>query len=262
MAKKKADDGQEGRAGMLVWRTEEWPLERFLKVRRAGYNPKRAELDDIARLAESYRTLGVGRAFTVRDDDLLLDGHQSLLAFERLLSGEHKLRGGKPAPWTPVESVTVRVVSGMSDAVARAYIAAVTHNRVETDHELFSKLILDLHNRVEGRVGEDDVDLLLASVNAIGLSPTEFADYVDLAGFDEQGGRGPGGGAPPSPGVPKLTLEFTDPDMRDRVKRKLAENAKSEREPHGNVLARILAEWAKRPKVEPKAEVKKARARA
>jgi hypothetical protein len=47
--------------------------------------------------------------------------------------------------------------------------------------------------------------------------------------------------------------------MRDRVKRKLSENAKSEREPHGNVLARILSEWAKKPGA-PKKAAPRARA--
>jgi len=227
-----------------TWRTEEWPFERFLKVKRSGFNPKKADPEDIAKIAESYRVLGIGRAFTVRDDDLLLDGHQSVLAFERLLSGEHKAAKGRPVEWSPPKTVTVRVVSGMTDAVARAYIAAVTHNRVETDHELFAQLILDLHNRVQGAL-EDDVAALIASVDAVGLSPAEFADYVDLAGFDGQG-SGKNGGGPPSPGVPKLTLEFTEPALRDRVKRKLAENARSEKEPHGNVLSRILTEWAKK----------------
>jgi hypothetical protein len=196
MTRKKTTEtpnADQGRAGALVWRTEEWPLARLLATKKAGFNPKKAEPDDVARIAESYRTLGVGRAFTVRDDDLLLDGHQSVLAFELLGSGEYKVRG-KQVPWVAPETVTVRVVSGMSDAVARAYIAAVTHNRVETDHEMFARLVLDLHNRVEGAKGEDDVDALIASVNAIGLSPTEFADYVDLASYDDAQGRKNGAG--------------------------------------------------------------------
>lgn len=247
MAKKKIDAPRAGGSGSapIEWRTEEWPLARFLATKKAGFNPKKADADEIARIAESYRVLGIGRAFSARDDDLLLDGHQSVLAIERLMSGEHRVKGKAPPPWDAPATVAVRVVSGMSDAVARAFIAAVTHNRVETDHELFAQLILDLHNRVEGATGGDDVDFLLSSVNAVGLTPGEFTDYVDLAG--SEGGNSGGGGSPPSPGVPKLSLEFTDPAMRDRVKRKLAENARSEKEPHGNVLARILQEWAKKP---------------
>lgn len=239
MAKaKKADDAARA---PIEWRSEEWPINRFLKVKRAGFNPKTADPEDVARIAESYRAFGIGRAFTVRDDELLLDGHQSLLALELLLSGQHKVKG-KVVTWQPPEVVPVRVVSGMSDAVARAFIAAVTRNRVDTDHEKFAQLILDLHRRVEG-TGED-IDALLESVNAIGLSPAEFTDYVDLATLDA--GDDKPRGAPPSAGVPKLTLEFTDPAIRDKVKRKLAENAKSEREPHGNVLARIISEWSKK----------------
>lgn len=261
MAKKKKNDPVESVAlvGPPSWRTEEWPLARFLAAKKAGFNPKKADQDEIARIAESYRVLGIGRAFSARDDDLLLDGHQSVLAIELLKSGEHKVKGRPAPPWDAPETVTVRVVSGMSDAVARAFIAAVTHNRVDTDHELFAQLILDLHNRVEGATGGDDVDQLLASVNAVGLSPAEFTDYVDLAGIDG-GGGGKNGASPPSPGVPKLSLEFTDPAMRDRVKRKLAENARSEKEPHGNVLARILQEWAKKPAPSPKSKTGRAKA--
>ena len=238
----------------IEWRSEDWPLDRFLKVKRAGFNPKTADPEDVARIAESYRTFGIGRAFTVRDDELLLDGHQSLLALELLLSGQHKVKG-KVVAWQPPEVVPVRVVSGMSDAVARAFIAAVTRNRVDTDHEKFAQLILDLHRRVEG-TGED-VDALLESLNAIGLSPGEYTDYVDLAMLD--GGDDKPRGAPPSAGVPKLTLEFTDPAIRDKVKRKLSENAKSEREPAGNVLARILSEWQKKAPAQPAANGKPAK---
>jgi len=263
MAKKSGDPAKPA-VRAIIWTTEEWPLARFLKAKRAGFNPKSAEPDDIARIAESLRTFGPGRSFAARaEDDLLLDGHQSQLAFELLLSGEHRLRG-KPAPWTPIETVSMRVAAGMSDTVARAFIAAVTHNRVETDHEKMAQLILDLHNRREARQEGDDLDALLASVDAVGLTPAEFADYVDLAQVGDPDRKGGGsGGAPPSPGVPKLTLEFTDPELRDKVKRKLAENARSEKEPHGNVLARIVSEWSKAAKVEkpgPKKAAPRARA--
>ena len=261
MAKKSGDAAAKPVVRAIVWTTEEWPLARFLKAKRAGFNPKSAEADDIVRIANSLRVFGPGRAFAARaEDDLLLDGHQSQSAFELLLSGQHRVKG-KPFIWTPIQSVTMKIAHNMSDAVARAFIAALTHNRVETDHEKMAQLILDLHNRVEGKKSNDDVSDLLVSVDAIGLTPAEFADYVDLAQVGDPDRKGGGGGAPPSPGVPKLTLEFTDPELRDKVKRKLAENARSEKEPHGNVLARIVSEWSKAAKPE-KPGPKKAASRA
>ena len=244
MTKKKSTDRVIG----ITWTTEEWPLDRFMKCRRAHFNPKSAEADDIVRTANSLRVFGPGRAFAARaEDDLLLDGHQSQSAFELLLSGQHRVKG-KPFIWTPIQSVTMKIAHNMSDAVARAFIAALTHNRVDPDHEKMAALILDLHNRVEGKKSNDDVSELIASVDAIGLTRSQFDDYVELAQMsDPERKSGKGGGAPPSPGVPKLTLEFTDPDLRNKVKQRLAENAKSDKEPHGNVLARLLTSLLKKP---------------
>lgn len=219
---------------MIRWSSEEWPLDRFLSTTKAHFNPKDAGPDEIASLAEDYRTFGVGRAFAARDDGLLLDGHQSVLAFERLLRGEH-IVAGKVADWpTKPKTVAMRIAHGMSDTVARAFIAAVNHNRVDPDPRKYAALLLDLTERVKS-ASDDDRVFYQQAVDAIGHAPDELAELLGQA--SDVGG---GGGGARSQGNPKATFEFSAAWVRDAVKRKVAEHAGEGGTPHGNVLAKLL----------------------
>lgn len=243
-------------AAAVTWRTEEWPLEKFLGTKKAGFNPKKADPEEIERLAEDYRTFGIGRSFAARDDGLLLDGHQSALAIQRLLKGEHLVpgvEGGEPvaAAWEPPKAVTMRVASGMSDAVARAFIAALVHNQVEPDAKLYGALLKDLVERVQG-AAEGDRDYLRQALDAIGHGPDELADFIDQASFEGS----EGGGSPPAKGSPKSTFDYSSDELKNAVKRAVAEHARKD-EPAGDTLARMLGVRLPRKKPAPAPKKKK-----
>lgn len=221
----------------VTWTTEEWDFSRFLNVTIADWNPKDAAPDEIASLAEDYFVFGVGRAFAVREDGLLLDGHQSLLAFRRLVDGEHLSRdtlvGGDPAPvaWTPPETLTIRVAHHMPDAVARAFIAALTKNRVDSDPVRYGALLLDITERIAS-AAPDDRELYEQALDAVGHDPDELAELLEEA-------RNPVAPGARAKGAPKLTLDFSSNDLRNRVRAHLAEQGKG-KESAGNTLARLL----------------------
>lgn len=217
---------------MIRWSSAEWTLDAFLSSKRADFNPKDASPDEIASLAEDYRTFGVGRAFAVREDGLMLDGHQSALAFERLLRGEHVV-GGQPYTWKPPKTLSIRIAHGMSDTIARAFIAAVNHNRVDPDPKKYNALIVDITERVKA-ASDDDRAFYSQAVDAIGHAPDELAEMLAATS-----GGGGGGGAPRAQGNPKITLEFSSAWVRDAVKARLSEGAKPN-VPAGNVLAQLL----------------------
>lgn len=221
----------------ITWTTEEWPFSRFLSVTIADFNPKDAAPDEIASLAEDYLVFNIGRSFAVREDGLLLDGHQSLLAFRRLLDGEHLSRdvivGGEPAPvvWTPPETLTIRVAHHMPDVVARAFIAALTKNRVDSDPLKYGALLLDISERIAA-APPDDREIYESALDAVGHDPDELADLIEAA-------RNPVAPGARTKGAPRVTLDFSSRDLRDRVRSHLAEQAKKN-EPAGNTLARLL----------------------
>ena len=246
----------------ITWKTEEWALEKFLGTKKAGFNPKKADPEEIEGLAEDYRVFGIGRSFAARDDGLLLDGHQSALAIQRLLKGEHHvpgvLEGGKPvvAKWAAPATVTMRIASGMDDTVARAFIAALLKNKVEPDTKLYGTLLKDIVDRVQ-QAASDDRDFLQQHLDAIGHDSGELADFIDQATFVGSSG----GGSPPAKGSPKITHEFSSTELRDAVKRVVAEGTRGD-EPAGDTLARLLGVRLPKKKADAPATKKKARAAA
>jgi hypothetical protein len=89
----------------------------------------------------------------------------------------------------------------------------------------------------ELRLSTNDVDQAMAIqyMMPTGFTPTEIADYID---FRSDGDADTDDGMTPerTTGVPKLTLEFTNPELRDAFKAFCGE-VKREGVPSGDVLA-------------------------
>jgi hypothetical protein len=209
----------------------------FASLKRATYNARKADEEQINAICRSIYEFGVVDPLIVRrDDNLILGGHQRRTAIEKLIAGEFFImRDGKreQVKWElPDGKVPVVFLDGIDDTRAKMLNLALNKATGDWDYEALPGLLKSL----SAEVPLDDLVMT-------GFSFAEITDYVDAAGAGGDDGHIP----QPSPKAPKLELDFSSAELRDAVKAAITSGTKKG-ELGGDALARTLGVKAKRPR--------------
>lgn len=203
-------------------------------IKRDPRNPRSVTEEQLQGICRSIVEFGFVDPLILRDDGLILGGHQRLTAVEKLLSGPFKYKGkdGKPVvvKWKmPPDGLPAVRLEHLDDKRSALLNLALNRAGGDWEYDSLAKLLKELSE------GDDALDLHELAASA--FTPAEITDYIDIASEPVI----PGDGEIPQPNTqaPKLTLDFTSKAARDAVKAAIGAQAKGE-EPSGEVLARML----------------------
>lgn len=198
----------------------------FTSLRAAPYNARTTTEAQVDGICASIVAFGLVDPFILRaEDNLLIAGHQRQRAVQKLLDGRYlDPETKKPVVYVlPGGNVPVVLVKGLDEKKTKLLNLALNRVGGEWDDDKLADLFTDLSAEASGQ------ELLVS-----GFTEQDIERY--LGGGDDVGA----GSVPPGAvRVPKITLEFSSKELRDRVKGWLGDKGKEE-EPSGDTLARLL----------------------
>jgi hypothetical protein len=193
-------------------------------LKGAEYNPRKIAKSDLEQLAYNIARFGfLENVVACKETNEIIGGHQRVKAALMLQAEDYapppgQDDAGNPLEFTTPETVPVIYVSGLSDFQKKALNLSLNRISGDWDYDKLVPLVADMYEQTLASI-RDDMDVIERQVQATkelmitGFAVSELADYIDNSKGDKDGT-----GPLPMQGVPKLTLEFTTPELRNKFK--------------------------------------------